>query len=369
MKLAIDFFTGSGSFATVARSMGYEVISIDNRRRAGTCEPTLKIDIRDLDPLAFSELNVKVMWFGLPCTIWSFASGGFHLDKDFQPKTELAVSHLQILESMQLLIEKSPDVYWFIENPRGNLQKYPPFKKWLDLNHGEINYCTLSSYGFPTTKPTMIATNYPGAIGLELNSNLTLFTHITLFEIVEKINRQLWGKCIGKHGITVLSNGFTYLHEINDQCKEFGESIHHFFFYCDPPYLFETRKSKTPIYDLEWETADHIHFLNAVIEAHEHGALIMISHYDCDLYRDYLKNWNTAEIQVMTRGGVATEKIWMNYHIEDHDLAITKYVGNNSNDRQRIRKTQHSVLKRIQNLPRHERQAMINYLKSNIDEI
>lgn len=66
-KLAIDIFTGSGSFGNVAKSFGYEVISLDNRRRKGVCEPTLKVDILKISSSFFKEMNPKIMWFGLPC--------------------------------------------------------------------------------------------------------------------------------------------------------------------------------------------------------------------------------------------------------------------------------------------------------------
>ena len=160
-NLAIEIFCGGGTFSKVASSLGYEVISLDNRRRKGICEPTLKTDILKVQHTFFKSLQPKVMWFGLPCDIWSFASGGFHLDKNFKPKTEKAKVHLKIFDKTIQIIKTVSPGYFFIENPRGNLQKYPPLLAFLKETNSFVYECTLSSYGFPTTKPTIIISNFP----------------------------------------------------------------------------------------------------------------------------------------------------------------------------------------------------------------
>ena len=159
-NLAIDVFCGSGSFGKVARSLNYEVISLDNRRRKGICEPTIKTDILKVRSSFFKSMKPKVMWFGLPCDIWSNASGGFHLTKDFRPKTEKAITHLAIFKKTITIIKKTRPDFFFIENPRGRLGKYPGLNDFLEKTDSIIKECTLSSYGFPTTKPTIIITNF-----------------------------------------------------------------------------------------------------------------------------------------------------------------------------------------------------------------
>lgn len=169
-NLVIDVFCGSGSFSKVASSLGYETISLDNRRRKGVCEPTIKTDILKVRSSFFKSLKPKIMWFGLPCDIWSNASGGFHLTKDFKPKTEKAKVHLEIFKkTTQIIIKTNPD-FFFIENPRGKLKNYPGLKEFLLRTNSVIKECTLSSYGFPTTKPTIIITNFKGLKLKELDS-------------------------------------------------------------------------------------------------------------------------------------------------------------------------------------------------------
>ncbi len=159
-NLAIDVFSGSGSFSKVAHSFGYEVISIDNRRRKGVCEPTIKADILKVGSSFFKSMKPKIMWFGLPCDIWSNANGGFHLTKNYEPRTEKARRHLQIFEKSTSMIKETMPDFFFIENPRGKLKNYPGLLKFMEETDSVIKECTLSSYGFPTTKPTIIITNF-----------------------------------------------------------------------------------------------------------------------------------------------------------------------------------------------------------------
>lgn len=156
----IELFCGSGGFTKISRSLGIECLSVDVRRRKGVCEPHLKKDILNIPSSYFKSLNPFCMWLGLPCDIWSYANGGFHLDRNFNPLTEKAILHLEIFKKSVTIIEKSKPKYWFIENPRGFLRNYPGLIDFLNRNNGFAFECTLSSYGFPTTKPTNIFTNY-----------------------------------------------------------------------------------------------------------------------------------------------------------------------------------------------------------------
>ncbi len=170
MKLALDIFSGSGSFSKVSSSLGYETISLDIRRRKGVCEPTIKANILDLPDDFFCSLNPSVVWVGLPCDIWSNASGGFHLDKDFNPKTKKAVEHLAIFKKTTSMLKLLSAAYFFIENPRGKLRNYPGLLKFMNETNSVIKECTLSSYGFSTTKPTNIITNFQRLKLKELDS-------------------------------------------------------------------------------------------------------------------------------------------------------------------------------------------------------
>ena len=157
---ALDLFSGSGSFSTVSSTYGYDVTSIDIRKRKNTCEPSLRMDILDLDMNFFKINEFDVIWAGIPCDIWSYASAGFHLDSNFTPLTEKAVVHLEIFHKTIKLIEHLSPVYFFFFIPRGKMRHYQGMLDFLNRNDAVIKECTLSSYGFPTTKPTTIFTNF-----------------------------------------------------------------------------------------------------------------------------------------------------------------------------------------------------------------
>lgn len=169
-----ELFAGSCSLSKALKSKGVQCTSVDIRKRKGICEPDLRLDIQKVSSSLLMENyldhNVNFMWLGLPCDIWSYASGGFHLDADFKPKTQKAIEHIQLLNKCQDLIDEiNPDIF-FIENPRGKLRHYPPFIEWLKNNQAFELQLTMSSYGFPTTKPTSIFTNATGLKFKQLDS-------------------------------------------------------------------------------------------------------------------------------------------------------------------------------------------------------
>ena len=101
--------------------------------------------------------------------------------------------------------------------------------------------------------------------------------------------------------------------------------------YADPPYLLATRTSKAR-YQYEYTEQDHIDLLQTFLTM---KACILISGYPSTLYDEILKGWRTIEFQAMTRGGVRTEKLWMNYEHKPH---WHTYAGADFTDRQRIKR-------------------------------
>jgi site-specific DNA-cytosine methylase len=159
----VEIFCGAGKISAALNQNGFISKKIDIRKRKGVCVPDLRIDVLKLTAAQILELcetpQLFFMWLSPPCDIWSYASGGYHLTKNFEPKTEKAKEHIKILNKSLALIEELKPTYWFIENPRGNLRYYPKMINFLVRNGGMTKELTLSSYGFPTTKPTNIFTN------------------------------------------------------------------------------------------------------------------------------------------------------------------------------------------------------------------
>ncbi|MBW9274776.1 MAG: DNA adenine methylase [Candidatus Thiodiazotropha sp. (ex. Lucinisca nassula)] len=123
--------------------------------------------------------------------------------------------------------------------------------------------------------------------------------------------------------------------------------------YVDPPYLHETRSSKKR-YRYEYTREDHVRLLRCLLDI---PADVILSGYPSELYSDLLKDWRTLEFQVMTRGGVRTEKLWMNYDQKAAHWA--SYAGNNFTDRQRIKRKASRWAKNYEQLPQGERLAIL----------
>ncbi|WP_113636066.1 DNA adenine methylase [Nubsella zeaxanthinifaciens] len=128
------------------------------------------------------------------------------------------------------------------------------------------------------------------------------------------------------------------------------------FFYFDPPYLFSTRKSKKPLYNYEWTEADHVEFLTL---ANSIKSNCMISHYPCELYDTMLAGWRTHDFQSMTRNGLRTERIYMNYP-EPEILQDYRYTGTDYRERQRIKRKVTRHISKLEALPNDERNAILS---------
>lgn len=85
------------------------------------------------------------------------------------------------------------------------------------------------------------------------------------------------------------------------------------FFYVDPPYPKETRKSFND-YRFEFSTEDHINLANKL---HSIKGKVAISSYDSELYNTLYADWIKVELPVKQnniRKGTVQEIVWLNYH-------------------------------------------------------
>src|SRR6266436_7431966 len=101
--------------------------------------------------------------------------------------------------------------------------------------------------------------------------------------------------------------------------------------YADPPYLHSTRTSEKR-YRYEYNEDDHIVLLSVLYELAASGVAIMLSGYPSSLYDELLPDWRTLEFQVMSRGGVRTEKLWLSFASNSSHWAT--FAGHNFTDRQ-----------------------------------
>lgn len=86
-----------------------------------------------------------------------------------------------------------------------------------------------------------------------------------------------------------------------------GEDI---LIYADPPYVKATRTLNGDQYRFEMTDAEHIQLLNSLVR---HEGMVMISGYDCEMYRDMLRGWTMESIKTKAeRGVIRTECLWSN---------------------------------------------------------
>ncbi len=123
--------------------------------------------------------------------------------------------------------------------------------------------------------------------------------------------------------------------------------------YADPPYLHETRTSQKR-YKHEYSRDDHIRLLRCLKTL---PASVILSGYPSALYDELLPDWRTMEFQVMTRGGVRTEKLWMSFPADASHWA--SFAGSNFTDRQRIKRKAGRWANNYRNLPPSERLAIL----------
>lgn len=87
---------------------------------------------------------------------------------------------------------------------------------------------------------------------------------------------------------------------------------------------------------------------------------MILSGYPSALYDELLTGWRQKEFQAMTRGGVRTEKIWMNYP-EGRAYSHT-FAGKDYNDRERIKRKAKRWREKFAALPYAERLAIMTAL-------
>jgi len=165
--IVLDLFCGTKSLKKVLKPDDI-YIGLDIEKKH---DPEILADFLEWD---YKTVNPDIIWASPDCSIYSMASGGHHLGKDRQPKTEKAKKQLKILEKLKDCInyhkEKNPDLLYFIENPTARMswyiKEYPRY---------DISYC---KYGFDRMKPTTIWTNKKGFVPKKCKRNNPDCNHI-----------------------------------------------------------------------------------------------------------------------------------------------------------------------------------------------
>jgi hypothetical protein len=139
--------------------------------------------------------------------------------------------------------------------------------------------------------------------------------------------------------------------------REFG--------YFDPPYILETRKGQRDLYTHELTLEDHNLFLAIATRI---PCPVAISAYANPLYDRALADWRRIDFTATTRGGPATESLYMNYD-EPMVLHDYQYLGDNYRERENIKKKARNWANRLQRQPRDYQRAIISMMMDQAPEV
>ena len=140
MPRILELFSGTGSVGNVAKTMGYEVISLDRDMQA-----THKVDIMDWNYQQYPPKHFHAVWASPPCTEYSRALTT--RPRNIEEANKIVQRTLDILEYFE-------PKYWMIENPQSGLLK-DQTEMW-GLPWKDLDYC---KYGMPYRKRTRIWNN------------------------------------------------------------------------------------------------------------------------------------------------------------------------------------------------------------------
>lgn len=125
------------------------------------------------------------------------------------------------------------------------------------------------------------------------------------------------------------------------------------FVYLDPPYLFDVRSSKAPLYKHEYgEIHEHLVLLSLIKTL---PVNVAISGYYSDLYAQNLAGWRSIQFNTIDRAGnIKQEWLWMNYP-EPTELHDYRYLGRDYRERERLAKMRRRWLGKLSRMKPLER--------------
>ena len=138
MKL-LELFSGTGSIGKVARSRGFDVLSLDLKNADINCD-ILQWNYKEYPSGYFDFIHASP-----PCTEYSRAKTvGV---RNIEEANKIVMKTLEIIEYFN-------PTTWFIENPATGLLKNQEFMQWIPYK--DVDYC---KYGFNYRKRTRLWNN------------------------------------------------------------------------------------------------------------------------------------------------------------------------------------------------------------------
>ena len=160
MKL-LELFCGTKSVGKKFEEIGYEVVSLDYNPKFNA---THTEDFLTWDYKQYPSDHFDVIWASPDCTTWSIASHGkyrlkssiYGLNNEHQTKATLANNMIiKLIEVLKYFNCKN----WFIENPRGLLNYFPPLNEFIMQTNSHKLLVYYGNYNWGFQKPTHIWSN------------------------------------------------------------------------------------------------------------------------------------------------------------------------------------------------------------------
>jgi DNA adenine methylase len=128
----------------------------------------------------------------------------------------------------------------------------------------------------------------------------------------ENYPKEIKAFCLQLQGVVIDGRDALRILEVYDSPKTL--------FYLDPPYLLESRKQKRKLYRKEYTEQDHIDLAKKL---HVIQGMAIISHYDCELYRELYKDWSFDSCAARIQGnGPSIEWLWSSPNIKKHQPSL-----------------------------------------------
>ena len=158
MKL-LELFCGTKSVGDVFAKEGHEIVSLDYDKKFNA---THTEDIMEWDYKQYAPDYFDVIWASPDCTTWSVAAQGKYrlksciLGKDGEHIEKARFANRMIDRVLEILSYFKVSA-WFMENPRGLLQYYPPLVAYMENHNRTLVY--YGNYEWSSPKPTHIWSN------------------------------------------------------------------------------------------------------------------------------------------------------------------------------------------------------------------
>lgn len=140
-RTCLDLFSGEGGWhAAFADAGGWQVVTVDTDARFG---PDIRADVLDLRPSDLPDADVVLA--SPPCTAFSMAASGTHIDADGRPVSDWGAESIALTHHTRGLCRALDPEWYVIENPMGGMRKE------LGPPDAHVWWCR---YGSDRAKPT-----------------------------------------------------------------------------------------------------------------------------------------------------------------------------------------------------------------------